>query len=70
MEKILFVSAQPDVPYFIWQIKIYVNNFEKLVQTIFSLFDLFFLFFKQEKHSHMKLEHNLINTKIKLNERI
>jgi len=50
--------------------KIYVNNFEKLVQTIFSLFDLFFLFFKQEKHSHMKLEHNLINTKIKLNERI
>lgn len=27
MEKILFVSAQPDVPYFIWQIKIYVNNF-------------------------------------------
>ena len=50
--------------------KIYVNNFEKLVQTIFSLFDLFFLFFKQEKYSHMKLEHNLINTKIKLNERI
>lgn len=27
MEKILFVTAQPDVPYFIWQIKIYVNNF-------------------------------------------
>ena len=27
MKKILFVSAQPDVPYFIWQIKLYVNNF-------------------------------------------
>ena len=27
MKDILFVSAQPDVPYFIWQIKIYVNNF-------------------------------------------
>jgi len=27
MEKILFVTAQPDVPYFIWQIKLYVNNF-------------------------------------------
>jgi hypothetical protein len=27
MKEILFVSAQPDVPYFIWQIKLYVNNF-------------------------------------------
>ena len=27
MKNILFVSAQPDVPYFIWQIKLYVNNF-------------------------------------------
>jgi len=27
MEYILFVSAQPDVPYFIWQIKLYVHNF-------------------------------------------
>lgn len=27
MEKILFVTAQPDVPYFIWQIKLYVHNF-------------------------------------------
>jgi hypothetical protein len=27
MGKILFVSAQPDVPYFIWQIKLYVHNF-------------------------------------------
>jgi hypothetical protein len=27
MENILFVSAQPDVPYFIWQIKLYIHNF-------------------------------------------
>jgi len=27
MGKILFVTAQPDVPYFIWQIKLYVHNF-------------------------------------------
>ena len=26
MKNILFVTAQPDVPYFIWQIKLYVNN--------------------------------------------
>ena len=24
---LVFVTAQPDVPYFIWQIKLYVNNF-------------------------------------------
>jgi hypothetical protein len=29
MKDILFVSAQPDVPYFIWQIKLYVHNFIK-----------------------------------------
>lgn len=27
MDKILFVTAQPDVPYFIWQTKIYIHNF-------------------------------------------
>ena len=43
MEKILFVTAQPDVPYFIWQIKLYVHNFiEKginpnQIHVIFSL---------------------------------
>jgi phytoene synthase len=50
--------------------KIYVNNFEKILQTIFSLFDLFLLFFKTKTHHYMKSEYNLINTKIKLNERI
>jgi hypothetical protein len=43
MEKILFVTAQPDVSYFIWQIKLYVHNFiEKginpnQIHVIFSL---------------------------------
>jgi len=27
MEDIIFVSAQPDVPYFHWQIKLYTHNF-------------------------------------------
>ena len=27
MENILFVTAQPDVPYFHWQVKLYTNNF-------------------------------------------
>lgn len=27
MKQLLFVTAQPDVPYFIWQIKLYVHNF-------------------------------------------
>jgi hypothetical protein len=43
MSKILFVSAQPDVPYFIWQIKLYVHNFirkgiePKQIHIIFSI---------------------------------
>jgi len=27
MDEILFVTAQPDVPYFHWQVKVYVHNF-------------------------------------------
>ena len=27
MNNLVFVSAQPDVPYFHWQIKVYVHNF-------------------------------------------
>jgi len=27
MDSLLFVSAQPDVPYFHWQVKLYVHNF-------------------------------------------
>ena len=27
MEDIIFVTAQPDVPYFHWQVKLYTHNF-------------------------------------------
>jgi hypothetical protein len=27
MEDLIFVSAQPDVPYFHWQVRVYVHNF-------------------------------------------
>lgn len=27
MEKLIFVSAQPDLPYFHWQVKLYIHNF-------------------------------------------
>jgi len=27
MDKLLFVSSQPDVPYFHWQVRIYIHNF-------------------------------------------
>jgi len=29
MENLIFVSAQPDLPYFHWQIKLYIHNFVK-----------------------------------------
>ena len=29
-DSLIFVSAQPDVPYFHWQCEIYLNNFIKL----------------------------------------
>ena len=38
MENILFVTAQPDVPYFIWQIKLYIHNFvEKGINPLYIL---------------------------------
>lgn len=43
MENILFVSAQPDVPYFHWQTKLYVHNFiqngitPKQIHVLFSI---------------------------------
>jgi hypothetical protein len=27
MENLVFVSAQPDIPYFHWQCRIYIHNF-------------------------------------------
>ncbi len=50
--------------------KIYVNNFGKIYQTILSLFDLILLFLKDiESHERTK-EHEIINQKVDLDERI
>ena len=29
-KKVLFMSAQPDVPYFHWQVEVMIHNFMKL----------------------------------------
>ncbi len=50
--------------------KIYVNNFEKIYQTIISLFDLILLFLK-DLESHQRInEHKIIREEIDLDERI
>ena len=50
--------------------KIYVSNFGKIIQTLFSLKDLIILFFVKKKKYEKELEYNLINEDIGLNERI
>ena len=50
--------------------KIYVSNFGKIVQTIFSLLDLIMLFFIKPREYEKENEYNLINEDIGLNERI
>ena len=50
--------------------KIYISNFGKIIQTIFSLFDLIVLFFIEPKKHKKENEYNLINEDIRLNERI
>jgi len=50
--------------------KIYVSNFGKIVQTIFSLLDLIILFFIKPRKHEKENEYNLINEDIGLNERI
>ncbi len=50
--------------------KIYVSNFGKIIQTILSLLDLTKLFFIKSKEYEKKIEYNLINEDIRLNERI
>ena len=50
--------------------KIYVSNFGKIIQTILSLLDLIKLFFIRSKEYEKKIEYNLINEDIRLNERI
>ena len=50
--------------------KIYVSNFGKVIQTLFSLKDLIILFFLKRKKYEKELEYNLISEDIGLNERI
>ena len=50
--------------------KIYVSNFGKIIQTIFSLLDLIILFFIKPRKHEKENEYNLINEDIGLNERI
>ena len=50
--------------------KIYVSNFEKVIQTIFSLLDLIMLFFIKPRKHEKENEYNLITEDIGLNERI
>ena len=50
--------------------KIYVSNFGKIIQTILSLYDLIKLFFIRSKQYEKRIEYNLINEDIRLNERI
>tara|TARA_Y100000389_G_scaffold73990_1_gene70633 strand:- start:117 stop:668 length:552 start_codon:yes stop_codon:yes gene_type:complete len=50
--------------------KIYVNNFEKIYQTIISLFDLMLVYVKEiEPHQRIK-EHAIISQEVDLDERI
>ena len=50
--------------------KIYVNNFEKIYQTIISIFDLILVYLKEiESHQRAK-EHAIISQEIDLDERI
>ena len=50
--------------------KIYLNNVEKVFQTIFSIFDLITLLLTKQKSDYMSNEHFLISEEINLNERI
>ncbi len=49
--------------------KIYLNNFEKLIQTFFSLGDIFKLMFTTKNTNLTVIDHSLINEDINLNER-
>ena len=49
--------------------KVYLNNFEKLIQTFFSLGDIFKLMFTTKNINLTVVDHSLINEDINLNER-
>ena len=50
--------------------KIYVNNFEKIYQTILSLFDLILIYSKEIEPHQREREHSIISQEVDLDERI
>jgi phytoene synthase len=50
--------------------KIYVSNFEKIIETLLSIFDLIKLSLINKNDGNIKHDHDLINEEINLNERI
>ena len=50
--------------------KIYVSNIEKIIETIFAIFDLIKLSLTNIKEDQIQHDHSLINEEINLNERI
>ena len=50
--------------------KIYVSNIEKIIETLFSVFDLIKLSLISKNEDDIKHDHNLINEEINLDERI
>tara|TARA_B100001996_G_scaffold85938_1_gene63511 strand:+ start:562 stop:1413 length:852 start_codon:yes stop_codon:yes gene_type:complete len=50
--------------------KIFVSNFEKIIQTFLSIFDLIKLLLSNKNDDHIQHDHLLINEEINLNERI
>ena len=50
--------------------KIYVSNIEKIIETIFAIFDLMKLSLTNVKEDQIEHDHSLINEEINLNERI
>ncbi len=50
--------------------KIYVSNIEKIIETIFAIFDLIKLSLTNIKEDQIQHDHSLINEEININERI
>ena len=50
--------------------KIYVNNFEKIYQTIVSIFDLVLIYLKELEPHQTAKEHVIISKEVDLDERI
>ena len=50
--------------------KIYVTNFEKIIETLLSIFDLIKLSLIRKNDDNIEHDHDLINEEINLNERI